>query len=295
MPDPTDSIQTPEELIYWGEQRLLQADVYFGHGTDNAWDESVALVLHGLGITGPGSRDLLQNRLDPSTVTRIVNLFRARTDERVPVPYLTRQAWFCGNSYYVDQRVIIPRSPIAELIEAGFSPWLNSRPVLRILDLCCGCGCIGIAAASVFPDARVDLIDISEDAIDVAMINIQRHGLASRVTCMQSDLFESLDPAPYDLIVSNPPYVDADDLASMPREYEHEPVLALAAGADGLDLVTRILHQARAYLNDSGLLVVEVGNSEQALVERFPNLPFTWAEFDRGGQGVFILEAYQLE
>jgi ribosomal protein L3 glutamine methyltransferase len=166
--------------------------------------------------------------------------------------------------------------------------------VSRILDLCCGSGCIGIAAAKVFPEARVDLADIKEDALEVALINIERHGVESRVMCLHSDLFESLDHASYDLIVSNPPYVDAVDLASMPPEYEHEPGVALTAGADGLDLVTRILHQAREYMSGTGLLVVEVGNSEHALVQKFPDLPFTWAEFERGGQGVFILEADQL-
>jgi ribosomal protein L3 glutamine methyltransferase len=294
MPDTTESIRTVEQLLQWGEQYLLQAGVYFGHGTNNAWDESVALVLYGLGITDQGSQELLQKQLAASAVEEITDLFRTRAKERIPAPYLTRQAWFCGESYYVDQRVIIPRSPIAELIEVGFSPWLDRVPVLRILDLCCGSGCIGIAAAKVFAEARVDLVDISEDALEVARINIQRHGLDSRVMCLHSDLFESLGYASYDLIISNPPYVDAADLASMPREFEHEPGVALTAGTDGLDLVTRILHQAKQYLSATGLLVVEVGNSEQALVQSFPDVPFTWAEFDRGGHGVFILEAEQL-
>ncbi len=294
MPDTTESIQTVEQLIRWGERCLLQADVYFGHGTDNAWDESVALVLHGLGVTDQGNQELLRKQLTASAVKEITDLFHTRTKERIPAPYLTRQAWFCGESYYVDQRVIIPRSPIAELIEAGFSPWLDSIPVQRILDLCCGSGCIGIAAARVFPEARVDLVDISEAALEVAQINIERHGLDSRVMCLHSDLFESVGPASYDLIVSNPPYVDAADLASMPREFEHEPGVALTAGTDGLDLVTRILLQAKEYLSATGLLVVEVGNSEQALVQSFPEVPFTWAEFDRGGHGVFVLEAEQL-
>jgi len=294
MPDTSESIQTVEQLLRWGERHLLQADIYYGHGTDNAWDESVALVLYGLGISDKGSQELLQKRLADSAIKNVIDLFHTRTRERIPAPYLTRQAWFCGESYYVDQRVVIPRSPIAELIEAGFSPWLDSLPVLRILDLCCGSGCIGIAAAKVFPQSRVDLVDVSADALEVAAINIERHGLGSRVRCLRSDLFESLGHASYDLIVSNPPYVDAADLASMPREYEYEPGLALAAGADGLDLVTRILHQAGAYLSKAGLLVVEVGNSEQALVQGYPDMPFTWAEFDRGGHGVFILEAEQL-
>ena len=190
MPDTTESIQTVEQLIRWGERCLLQADVYFGHGTDNAWDESVALVLHGLGVTDQGNQELLRKQLTASAVKEITDLFHTRTKERIPAPYLTRQAWFCGESYYVDQRVIIPRSPIAELIEAGFSPWLDSIPVQRILDLCCGSGCIGIAAARVFPEARVDLVDISEAALEVAQINIERHGLDSRVMCLHSDLFE---------------------------------------------------------------------------------------------------------
>lgn len=294
MPDVTPSIQNVEQLLHWGEQYLLQADIYLGHGTDNAWDESVALVLYGIGSRDQGSEELLQKLLEVDTIKKIKNLFYSRVKERIPAPYLTRQAWFCRESYYVDERVIIPRSPIAELIETGFSPWLDSTPVLRILDLCCGSGCIGIASAKVFPQARVDLVDISEDALDVASINIERHGLGARVTCLCSDLFESLGGESYDLIVSNPPYVDAADLATMPREFEHEPTLALAAGMDGLNLVTGILCRASEYLNESGLLVVEVGNSEEALIRSYPDMPFTWAEFDRGGHGVFLLEAEQL-
>jgi ribosomal protein L3 glutamine methyltransferase len=294
MPDTTDPIQTVEQLLHWGAGYLQHADVYFGHGTDNAWDESVALVLYGLGVKSHGSQELLQQILAASTVNRIKDLFHTRVIERIPAPYLTHQAWFCGESYYVDQRVIVPRSPIAELIESGFSPWLDNAPVMKILDLCCGCGCIGIATAKAFPEARVDLVDISEDALAVALVNIDRHGVGSRVTCVQSDLFESLSQASYDLIVSNPPYVDAADLASMPREFEHEPGLALSAGTDGLDLVTRILRRAREFLGATGLLVVEVGNSERALVQSYPDVPFTWAEFDRGGHGVFVLEAEQL-
>ncbi|MDK1024915.1 MAG: 50S ribosomal protein L3 N(5)-glutamine methyltransferase [Gammaproteobacteria bacterium] len=294
MPDTTQSIQNVEQLLHWGERYLLQANIYLGHGTDNAWDESVALVLYGIGSKDHGSQELLQKHLEDGTIKKIMDLFYTRVKKRIPAPYLTGQAWFCGESYYVDERVIIPRSPIAELIETGFSPWLDGIPVLRILDLCCGSGCIGLASAKAFPEARVDLVDICEDALDVAAINIKRHGLGARVTCLHSDLFESLGDASYDLIVSNPPYVDAADLATMPREFEHEPTLALTAGTDGLDLVTRILCRAKEYLSASGLLVVEVGNSEEALIRSYPDMPFTWAEFDRGGHGVFLLEAEQL-
>lgn len=287
-------MQTVGELLQWGEQYLSQADVFFGHGTDNAWDESVALVLYGLGISEQGNQELLHRQLDDATVARLKSLFSTRADARVPTPYITQQAWFCGEPYYVDERVIVPRSPIAELIETGFRPFLDEIRVSRILDLCCGSGCIGIACAKAFPQATVDLVDLSEEALQVAAINIDKHGVDSRVSCIRSDLFESLQDQPYDLIVSNPPYVDAEDMATMPLEFSHEPTLALAAGTDGLTLVSRILAQASQFLTSSGLLVVEVGNSESALIRKYPEIGFTWADFDRGGHGVFLLEAEQL-
>jgi ribosomal protein L3 glutamine methyltransferase len=210
------------------------------------------------------------------------------------VPYLTGEAWFAGMPFYVNPSVLIPRSPIAELIERGFYPWAHTPPE-RVLDLCCGGGCIGIACANYLPDTRVDLADISSDALVVAEDNIRRYGLEERVSCYQGDLFSALPEGRcYDLIVCNPPYVDAADMASLPAEYLHEPVLALAAGKDGLDLLRVILAQAADYLNEQGILIVEVGNSWQALEQAFPHLPFMWFEFERGGHGVFLLDRAQL-
>lgn len=223
----------------------------------------------------------------------ITTLVRRRIEERVPAPYLIGEAWYCGLPYLVDERVLIPRSPIAELIEQQFRPWLTGQPQ-RILDLCTGSGCIGIACAMQFPQAQVELLDLSFDALAVAEANIQRLEVDDRVMALQSDLFSAASGR-YDLIVSNPPYVDADDMACLPDEFHHEPELALAAGDDGLDLVHVLLKQARQYLTDDGVLVVEVGNSWPALAAAYPQLPFQWQEFERGGHGVFVLKAADLD
>ncbi len=286
--------RTVGEIITRGAIELDRGKAYFGHGTDSAWDESVAIVFWSLGIDMSAGREVLDRTISEVDRANIARLFTRRIKERIPVPYLTREAWFCGESYYVDERVIIPRSPIAELIEAQFSPWLDHQKVKHILDLCCGSGCLGIAVAKAFPEARVDLVDISPDALDVARINIKRHGVGDRVSCIKSDLFNQVTCRDYDLVISNPPYVDAQDFETMPREFHREPVLALKGGNDGLDLVSRILVQVSEYLSSRGLLVVEVGNSETALLEKYPDLPLVWAEFERGGHGVFLLEAEDL-
>ena len=221
-------------------------------------------------------------------------LFERRISERIPAPYLTGQAWFCGLPFIVDERVLIPRSPIADLIMNGFEPWCEAEP-MQVLDLCTGGGCIGIACAYAFADAQVVLSDISADALAVAAMNIAGHDLNDRVITAESDLFAGLESDQvFDLIVSNPPYVDAEDLASMPQEYQHEPKLALASGDDGLDFTRRLLQQATEYLSASGVLVVEVGNSWVALEHAFPNVPFVWLEFTEGDAGVFVLTRDQL-
>ncbi|MCP4465779.1 MAG: 50S ribosomal protein L3 N(5)-glutamine methyltransferase [Halieaceae bacterium] len=224
----------------------------------------------------------------------LVALIERRCKERLPLPYLTGEAWFAGLSFSVDERVLIPRSPIAELIERGFEPWLANQSVASILDLCTGGGCIGIACAHYFEEAAIDLADLSDDALAVAADNIARYELQQRVSTIQSDLFSALQGRSYDLIVSNPPYVDTEDLASMPAEYQHEPALALGSGADGLVLPRRILREAPRHLNDGGLLVVEVGNSGIALEQAFPGVAFTWVEFERGGHGVFVFSREEL-
>ncbi len=283
------------DYIRWGMSEFGRAGLYFGHGTDNAYDEAMLLVCYALSMPLDMPPELLDCRLSGPEKQAVVSLLERRVNERLPAAYLTHEAWFAGLSFYVDERVLVPRSPIAELIENGFSPWLAGVEPQRILDLCTGSGCIGIACAYAFEEAEVDLADLSTDALDVANLNIERHELSYRLRAVQSDVFENLKGERYDLIVSNPPYVDEEDLADMPSEYHREPVLGLAAGADGLDIARRILHEAADHLNPGGLLVVEVGNSCIALDEAFPSVPFTWLEFEHGGHGVFAMSREQLE
>jgi ribosomal protein L3 glutamine methyltransferase len=274
---------------------LERSDVYFGHGTDNAWDEAAQLVLSVAELPLDSGDAVLPRPLDDAAVTRLRELLQRRVFEHVPLPYLLGQAWFAGLAFHCDTRAIIPRSPIAELILNEFQPWYSGAGPERILDLCCGGGCIGLATAHNFPDARVDLVDIDNEALALARENAKLLGVADRVTIRHSDLFAALADVRYDLILSNPPYVDAADLASMPAEYQHEPELALRSGADGLDLTRRILSSAHEFLRDTGLLIVEVGNSWAALEEVYPHVPFTWVEFEHGGEGVFTLTAAELQ
>ncbi|WP_419810981.1 50S ribosomal protein L3 N(5)-glutamine methyltransferase [Bacterioplanoides sp.] len=288
-----EQLLTVQDLVRWSVSRMAEAGIYFGHGTDNPQDESVLLVTHALGLPWNQADQWRDCRLTRSERETVVSLLVTRIEQRVPAPYLVGEAWFCGLPYLVDERVLIPRSPIAELIETNFQPWLQHQPK-RIMDLCTGSGCIGIACAMQFPDAEVELLDISFDALAVAEENIQRLEVHDRVVALQSDLFSAAHGR-YDLIVSNPPYVDADDMACLPDEFHHEPELALAAGNDGLDLVRIMLKQARDHLTDDGVLVVEVGNSWPALADAHPQLPFQWQEFERGGHGVFVLRAKDLD
>ena len=290
-----DELQTISDFVRWGASRFNESGLYFGHGTDNAVDEALFLVLHALHLRPGLASELLQSRLTESEKQAVIALLNLRIKKRLPAPYLTNEAWFAGQSFFVDERVLVPRSPIAELIEEQFSPWVEAHQVHRVLDLCTGSGCIAIGCAMAFPWAEVDAVDISQDALDVANINIERHELKGRVRAVQSDVFSNLSGERYDLIVSNPPYVDAEDLAGMPDEFRCEPELGLAAGNEGLDIAIRILAQATDYLAKKGTLVVEVGNSEAALVERFPEVPFIWLDFERGGHGVFMLHTEMLE
>lgn len=289
-----EQLLTVRDLVRWGASRFARAGIYFGHGTDNAIDEALALVRHGLALDHTLIVEFYDARATLAERRAIVELFEQRANERIPVPYLTGEAWFAGIPFHVDERVLIPRSPIAELIEANFAPWLPTPP-RHVLDLCTGGGCIGIACALHNDDATVVLSDISADALAVALENIELHDVGDRVQIVESDLFAALNGERFDLIVSNPPYVDAPDMDALPDEYRHEPELALAAGGDGLDIVRRILGAAAAHLTDEGALIVEVGNSWVALEEAFPTVPFTWIEFERGGHGVFLLTRAQLD
>ena len=284
---------TVRDLLELGESLFTGSELYFGHGTDSAWDEAVCLLLFALGLDTDTDRSVLDKKLTDIEQRDIKSLFNRRIQERVPAPYITGQAWFCGLPFIVDERVIIPRSPIAELIMNYFEPWLLKIPQ-RILDLCTGGGCIGISCAYGFDEADVVLSDISEEALAVADLNISKHELGQRVSSVHSDLFSALLGQTFDLIVSNPPYVDAEDLASMPEEFHHEPELALASGADGLDFTRRLLREASDYLSSEGILVVEVGNSSVALQDAFPLVPFLWFEFAEGDGGVFMLTRSQL-
>jgi ribosomal protein L3 glutamine methyltransferase len=289
-------LSTIADFIRFSYSRMNAEKVFFGHGTDNAWDESVALVLQTLNLPWDFARDLWGCALTEDERTTVLNNIEARISKRTPLAYLTKQAYFCGLKFYVDERTLVPRSPIAQLISNGFEPWLLNEPS-RVMDLCTGSGCIGIATALVFEDAEVDLLDISPDALDVARINIEAFDLKDRVTAIESDCFSALDASfehQYDLIVSNPPYVDAEDIASMPEEFRQEPMLGLASGADGLDFTRRMLAEARRFLSDQGILIAEVGNSWEALEAAFPDLEFTWLDFEHGGHGVFMLTADQL-
>ena len=288
--------KTIGEMLEYGQMLFENSDIYFGHGTDNAWDEAFYLLSSVLNLPPNADRSLLGNSVSDNDQEKITALFHRRIDERVPAPYITKQAWFCTLPFYVDERVIVPRSPIAELIYNQFQPWCIETPN-KILDLCAGSGCIGIACAYAFERAQVVLSDISPDALEVTAINIGQHDLNSRVSAIESDLFsafEASDKQSFDLIVSNPPYVDADDLAKMPDEYSHEPDLALASGDDGLDFTRRLLREAANYLTEQGVLIVEVGNSSVALEKAFPQVPFTWLEFTEGDGGVFVLTRTQL-
>lgn len=285
---------TARELIEWGEQELVRADLFYGHGTREPLGEAVYLVFSALELPFYCDDALLDQPLSEAQIQHARELIMARIKTRKPAAYITRQAWFAGLKFYVDERALVPRSPIAELIETGFSPWIQQDQVHRILDIGTGSGCIAIACGLAFPEARVDAVDVSAQALEVASRNVERYGLGDRVELIQSDLYAGLNQRRYDLIVSNPPYVPTSEIANLPAEYRHEPALGLAGGQDGLDIVKRLLAQASSHLTQDGILVVEVGDSAEALSEQYPRVPFLWLEFERGGEGVFLLEAVQI-
>ena len=285
---------TLAELINAGAEYLLQHQLSFGHGTDNAFDESAWLSLEACGISPVEPLKSYDIGVSHAQLMLAKDWFEKRAVEKIPVAYLTGRAWFAGLEFKVDERALIPRSPIAELIYNRFDPWLISAP-RKVLDLCCGGGCIGIAVSNAFADCSVDMTDLSQDALDLAAINVQKHRLEQRVQLHKGDLF---DPLPamnqFDLIVSNPPYVDAQDMNALATEFSHEPQMGLAAGDDGLDIVEMMLRDAKRYLKPDGILIVEVGNSQEAMDRRFPQLDLLWLDFEQGGEGVFLVNAAAL-
>ena len=288
-------VKSLRDMIHFGASEFESASLYYGHGTDNALDEAAYLAFFSLNQEPDYSDESLNADLSKENIKTINELFNKRIESRQPAAYLTNEAWFAGIPFYVNENVLVPRSPIAELIEEHFQPWVKPEKVNRILDLCTGSGCIAIACALAFTNAEVDAADISKAALEVAEKNKVTHKLGDRLNVIASDLFSNLHGRRYDLIVSNPPYVDAEDMANLPDEYKHEPELGLTAGDDGLDLVIPMLRDAKNHLNPEGVLIVEVGNSEQALAEKFPEVPFMWLSFEYGGEGVFMLEANEIE
>ena len=292
--DAVAELVTVHDWLRFAVSKLNQSGAYLGHGTDNPWDEAALLLCHVLHLPPLTDEKLFQVRLTAFERKQFISLLQQRIEQRIPAAYLTQQAYFAGLAFYVDERVLVPRSPIAELIAAKFEKQLNGKTPAHILDLCTGSGCIAIACAYAFEEAEVDAVDISADALDVAQFNIANHDLEHRVFPILSDGFAALGGTQYDLIVTNPPYVDAEDMADLPDEYRHEPELGLASGEDGLALTRRILREAPAHLTDGGVLVCEVGNSMLQLQYDFPDVAFDWLQFDHGGIGVFAISKAEL-
>jgi ribosomal protein L3 glutamine methyltransferase len=283
-------LTTVKLALEYVHQQFQSSPLCFGHGSDNAWDEAVFLVMSAAKLPLTSGEEALSHALTKGEQADIIRLMTARIQTRKPLAYLLNEAWFAGMPFYVNEDVLIPRSPFAEWIEKQFTPWLSpQKKIARILDLCTGSGCIAIALARAFPEATVDASDLSSKALAVAKINVEKHELQDRVNLIESDVFQALPKNEYDLIVSNPPYVDAEEMASLEKEFQHEPALGLAAGVEGLSIVKIILAKYKEYLTPDGTLFVEVGNSAEALETHFPDVPFTWLHCEQGGHGIFML------
>jgi len=291
----TNQLHTIADYCRYGATLFNQAELFYGHGSENAFNDAYILVMYALSLPNDVDDSLMTCRLIDSEKETVLTLFARRIEEQIPVAYITNVAYFAQLPFYVDERVLIPRSPLGELIEKQFFPYIseNNEPQ-RILDLCTGSGCIAIACASYFEGVEVDAVDLSIDALNVAQMNIENHGLSEQVIPIQSDIFSGVEGQIYDLIVTNPPYVDQQDIDSLPQEYLHEPAMGLGSGVDGLDIVRVILAQSAKHLTDDGLLFCEVGNSEVHVKNLYSEVPFTWLNFERGGHGVFMLTKAQL-
>jgi ribosomal protein L3 glutamine methyltransferase len=291
----TESLITVRDWLRFAVSRFNEAKLFFGHGSDNAFDEAAYLILHTLHLPLDRLDPFLDASLTHDESEQVQAVIERRVRERLPAAYLTHEAWLGEHRFYVDERVIVPRSFIAELLHEELAPWIESPDeVTRVLDLCTGSGCLAILAALAFPDAEVDAVDLSAAALEVAAKNVADYGLQDRIELIQSDLFTALDGRTYDVILSNPPYVNAESVAALPPEYQAEPALALGSGEDGLDATRTILEKAKAHLNPGGLLVVEIGHNRDALEAAYPALPFTWLDTQGGNQFVFMLRREEL-
>lgn len=290
------SLKTVRDCLRFAVSRFNEAELFFGHGSENAYDEAAYLILHTLNLPLDRMEPFLDARLTQSEIYDVLDIIERRTEQRIPAAYLTNQAWLGDLSFYVDERVIVPRSFIAELLHEQLFPWLeNPEEVSTVLDMCTGSGCLAILAAHAFPNAHVDAVDVSVDALDVAQYNVSDYGLEDRITLIESDLFAKLKGKKYDLIISNPPYVDAPSVAALPQEFKYEPMLALGSGEDGLNATRVILEHAAEHLTDNGLLIVEIGHNRDALEAAFPDLPFTWLDVSAGDEFVFLLHRNDLQ
>ena len=295
IPEPLQVLTTIRDFVRWGSSEFLRNELSFGHGFVNALDEARYLVLHALSLPFDLPDGYFDATLTLAERVQVIEILQLRINSRQPTAYITRESWFCGLRFYVDERVLVPRSPLAELISNHFEPWIDSNQVNRVLDLCSGSGCIAIASKYQFPDATVCASDVSRDALEVAAINLEQHELSDHIKLYESDLFNAIPAQEFDVIVSNPPYVDAEDMAGLSAEFKCEPELGLRAGEDGLLLVDRILAQAGEYLSEHGVLFIEVGNSQAALEQKYDFLPMTWIDLEYGGGGVCCIHAQDLK
>jgi ribosomal protein L3 glutamine methyltransferase len=291
----TNKLKTIRDLVRWSTSEFNRNDVFTGHGTDNTLDESLALVLHSLSLDYSIPDNYLDSHVTKKEKQQILNLIRARIDTRKPLSYLTGHALFAGLDFVVNEHVLVPRSPFAELINHSYFPWVEPEQLSNALDLCTGSGCIGIATAYYLPHLKMTISDISEKALEVSRQNVGLYNLQDRVTVIHSDLFENIPSTKFDLIVSNPPYVSSSEYESLPPEYHQEPRLGLESGTDGMDIVSEILKQAASFLADNGVIIIEVGASAELLMQRYPDIQFNWIEFEMGGDGIFVMTREELE